>query len=168
MIRRGGVLLEAMVALALFVGAALAILRATSQASVAVEKAAILQHAVDLATTRMAELEAGLISDADLRQGGGESRPEFGAFDPTFEERRLRVETVTRRTYFEGLTLVELSVVDSEQIAPDGGARTIFQMRQLVHLREQVLDTYEMDDMLEDLPREPTTQQSDLEEGPAP
>lgn len=167
MIRRGGVLLEAMVALALFVGAALAILQATSQARVAVEKAAILQRAVDMATTRMAEFEAGLVSEADLRDDFGGSRAEFGAFDPTPPENRLRIEAVTSRSYFDGLTLVELSVLDSEQAAPDGGARTIFQLRQLVHLREQVLDTYELDEMLEDLPQESPTRRSDLEEDPA-
>jgi hypothetical protein len=151
---RGGILLEAMIALALFVGAALAILRATSQAASAVEKASTLQHAVDIATTRLAELETGIVSLADLRAGLDESRPEFGAFDASAPSERLRVEARTERSIFAGLTLLELSVVDSEQVASDGGARSIFTIRKLVRLREEEVDAYEQDDLLENLPIE--------------
>ena len=44
----GGILLEVLVSMALFVGAALAILRATSQASDSIDRAAVLQRAEGL------------------------------------------------------------------------------------------------------------------------
>lgn len=155
MSRRGGLLLETMIALALFVGAALSILRATSQASTAVDRAATLQHAVDLATTRLTELETGIISVADLRAGLDEPRPEFGAFDSSAPSERLRVEARTERSIFAGLTLLELSVVDSDQVAVDGGARSVFTIRKLIRMREEEIDAYEQDDLLEDLPIDP-------------
>jgi hypothetical protein len=155
MTRRGGVLLEVLLALTLFVGGALAVLRATSQARRSVVEAGTLQRAVDLATTRMAELEAGLISDADLREGGGMPRPEFGAFEAAPATNRLRIEVATRRSPYAGLTLVELDVLDPDQIAVDGGARVVFSLRKLVQLRDQPVDEYELDDMLEGLPDRP-------------
>ena len=59
-----------------------------------------------------------------------------------------------RRSPYDGLTLVELRVLDSEQIAFDGGARIIYTLRQLVSLRDSGSETYELDQMLEGLPRE--------------
>ena len=148
----GGILLEVLVSLALFVGASLAILRATGQASDSVDRAAILQQAVDLATTRMSELQIGLVSEGDLRSDAIQPRAEFGAFDFSPAEQRLRIEASTERTPWEGLTLVRLSVLDSEQIAADGGARTIFTLRRILRLREGAIDAYENDEILEDLP----------------
>ncbi len=151
--RSGGILLEVLISLALFIGAALAILRATSQASDSVDRAAILQRAVDLATTRMAELQVGLVTEADLRSEANEPRPEFGAFEFVEAEQRLRIEAVMERSPYEGLTLVELKVLDSERSAVDGGARTIFTLRQLVRLGDAEPDAYELDEMLEGLPQ---------------
>ncbi len=152
----GGILLEVLISLALFVGAALAILRATSQASDSIDRAAILQRAVDLATTRMSELEIGLVTEGDLRSDELQPRAEFGAFEFAPAERRLRIEASTERAPWEGLTLVELRVLDSEQIAVDGGARTIFTLRRLLRLREGAVDAYEFDEMMEGLPGEDT------------
>jgi hypothetical protein len=163
---RGGILLEAMIALALFVGAALTILRATSQAAAAVDKAATLQHAVDIATTRLAELETGIVSLADLQAGLDEPRPEFDVFDANTPSERLRVEARTERSIFAGLMLLELSVVDSEQAAFDGGARSIFTIRKLVRVREEEVDAYEQDDLLEDLPLGPNPIDEPEEESP--
>ena len=154
MTRRGGILLEVLVALTLFVGAALAILSATGQARRSVEQAGVLQRAVDLATSRMAELEAGLISDADLREGFTESRPEFGEFMPSEVPERLRIEVRTSRSPYDGLTLVELDVLDSEAFAVDGGARVLFTLKQLVRLRDRPVEEYELDEMLDDMPVE--------------
>lgn len=153
MTRSGGILLEVLISLALFVGAALAILRATSQAGDSVDRAATLQRAVDLATTRMAELQVGLVSEADLRSEADQPRPEFGAFEFAEAEQRLRIEAAMERTPYQGLTLVELKVLDSEQLAADGGARTIYTLRQLVRLGDSDADAYELDDMLEGLPQ---------------
>ena len=152
--RRGGILLEVLFAITLFVVAALAILKATGQASRSVERAAVLQRAVDMATTRMAELEAGLISLADLRSIDDFVRPEFGAFNDAPAENRLRIEASTDRSAHGGLSLVELKVLDAEEVAVDGGARIVFTLRQLVRLREGAIDSYESDDLFEDLPDE--------------
>ena len=152
MTRRGGILLETLLAITLFVVAALAVLQATSQANRAVERAAVLQRAVDLATTRMAELEIGLLGIGDLRSLDDLPRPEFGAFDDGPAEERLRIEASTERSPHAGLTLVELTVLDSEDPATDGGARAVFVLRKLVRLRDGVVDAYESDDLLEGLP----------------
>lgn len=160
--RHGGILLEVLVSLALFVGAALAILRATSQAANSIDRAAILQRAVDLATSRMAELESGLIGEGDLRNDLDEPRPEFGAFLDEPAERRLRVESSTERTPWDGLSLVELRVLDAEQVAPDGGARVLFTLRRIVRLREGAAEAYESDEMLLDLPE---TDPATMEDG---
>jgi len=149
---RGGILLEAMIAMALFVGAALTILRASSQASMAVEEASKLQSAVDLATTRLTELEVGLISLTDLRSGRFESRPEFGDLDQGDSSDPLLIEARTERTAFEGLVLLELHVLDSEREASDGGARRIYSIRKLVRLSEEDVEAYEQDELLDDLP----------------
>jgi len=152
MTRRGGILLETLLSITLFVVAALAILQATRQANRSVERAAVLQRAVDLATTRMAELEVGLITIGDLRSLDDLPRPEFGAFVDAPAEDRLRIEASTERSPHDGLTLVELTVLDAEDPAIDGGARTVFVLRQLIRLREGVVDAYESDDLLEGLP----------------
>ena len=155
--RRGGILLEVLFAITLFVVAALAILQATGQAARSVDRAAVLQRAVDMATTRMAELEVGLISVGDLRSMDDFVRPEFGAFDDGPAETRLRIEASTERSPHDGLTLVELKVLDAEEPAADGGARIVFTLRQLVRLREGPTEVYESDDMLEGLPDDGST-----------
>lgn len=155
--RRGGILLEVLFAITLFVVAALAILQATGQAARSVDRAATLQRAVDMATTRMAELEVGLISVADLRSIDDFVRPEFGAFDDAPAENRLRIEASTERSPHDGLTLVELKVLDAEEPAADGGARIVFTLRQLLRLREGPTEVYESDDMLEGLPDDGST-----------
>jgi len=161
--RHGGILLEMMIALALFVGAALFILRATSQARMAVDRAVTQQRAVDLATTRLAELETGLITLSDLRSGFEDSRPEFGSFDSTMPVQRLRLESRTERSAFPGLTLLKIDVLDAEQVAADGGARTVFTIRKLIRISEDDIDAYEQDELLDDLPEEESSF-SDLEE----
>src|SRR5262245_36044128 len=66
-VSRGGVLFEVMLSVALFAGAAAFTLAATRSVSITLERSQKQQQAVDLARTRLAELEAGLITLGDLR-----------------------------------------------------------------------------------------------------
>lgn len=150
----GGVLLEVLVAIAIFVAAALSILEISRQAQRSLDRAAMLDRAADLAATSMAELQLGLVTLADLRAGTETSRPEFGAFVEDLALPRLRVEASTERSPYAGLTELELRVFDSEHAAPDGSARVLFTLRQLLVLHEDAEGEllYEEDDLLEGLP----------------
>lgn len=63
---RGGVLVEAIFALAIFVGAALTILSSMSQAVAAFKRARDAEQAADLARSALAMLEAGLATPETL------------------------------------------------------------------------------------------------------
>ena len=68
--RRAAVLLEVLVSLALFVGAASFVLTALHTSLSGLARAEEESFAVDLARSRLAELELGLVSMADLRDEG--------------------------------------------------------------------------------------------------
>jgi Tfp pilus assembly protein PilV len=65
-VRRGALLLEAMLALALFVSAGLAILALVRQSMAAFEHTAQAQQAVNIARSAMARIEAGIDEPATL------------------------------------------------------------------------------------------------------
>lgn len=106
MSRRGGVLLEVMLALALFVTAGSLVLSIFADGSRAVARAESLGHAVDAARSVLAEVEAGIRSAGDLR-GPIEDLP------PPWTE--LRVEASSQRSDFPGLVEVEVRVFDRER-----------------------------------------------------
>jgi hypothetical protein len=142
---RGGVLLEVMLALALFTGAALYTLRALSTVHEGLDRASRMQQAADIAASKLAELEAGLINTADLR----ETMRSIGSIE--LEERwadRWLVELRTQRTEHAGLSLVEITVRETA----GGGSPASFTLRQLLRLREGETDEYEQDDLLRGLP----------------
>lgn len=64
--RRGSVLLEAVVALAIFVGASLAVMACVDRATTALQRARGLQRAADLARTAMSQIETGLATPGGL------------------------------------------------------------------------------------------------------
>ncbi|MCH7961391.1 MAG: hypothetical protein IIC49_03555 [Planctomycetes bacterium] len=79
--RRGGILLEVMLALALLVMGSMAILSAMSQSIHSLEATRLKQQAADLARSAMARIEAGIATPETL-QGpvpAWESDPESGA-----------------------------------------------------------------------------------------
>ncbi len=162
--RAGGVLLEVLLSIALFVGAAgfsLGVLRSVLDA---IDRSGRQAMAVDLARAKMAELEAGLTTIAELREAsdgldrvgsiesfGGED--EFSA--PTGEARWI-VDVDTTRSEFTGLSLVELTVSEeTEQFADEDAVVVSYTLRQLMQLREDEEEEYEADDLMRGLPTEP-------------
>ena len=111
--------------------------------------------AIDLARSKLAELEAGLISVQDLRgewSGGVGSRQDDVELDGVASGPHWEIDAVTTRTEYPGLSLIELTITE---IPPDGGVEShdvSFTLRQLVALREQDPEMYEADEMLEGCP----------------
>lgn len=122
--RVGGVLFEVMLSLALFAGAATFTLGAVRSVFATLERSALQQEAVDVARSRIAELEAGLISLTSLRDGN--------AGDASHEApQRWLLDAKTSRTQYPNLTLVELTVSQNSQ---DSAAVRVT-LRQLIELR---------------------------------
>lgn len=106
--RRGAVLLELLVALAVFIVAATTLLAAFGSVAESDARDSTMALAVDLARSRMSEIEAGLISPEDLRpdSGRGEAVDGSGA---------LLAEAVIARSGFPGLSLVEIRVYEGTE-----------------------------------------------------
>src|SRR5512145_1515697 len=123
--RRGGILFEVMLAVALFGGAAAFTLGAVRSVLTTLDRTRRQQEAVDLARTKLAELEAGFISLAELSADSIEG---------------WALESKSNRSEFANLTLVELTVREQ---APHGQApeqAVSFTLRQLVALRPDEAD----------------------------
>lgn len=128
--RRGGILLETLIAVAVFTAAAALLLRTSTEAIAALDVAERRSMAVDLARSAIARLEAGAVNLTDLR--AGRVTPEGEA--PALEETLFRVQVATRRSAFTGLTVVEVAVHDREASAD---AAPLAMLRQLVELRRE-------------------------------
>lgn len=124
MTRRGAMLFELLVAIAIFALAATLLLSTLSDVIVANGRDATTARAVDLARTRLSELEAGLIAPEDLRAESGRRADDAGRG----AREELVVDAVISRSDYPGLSLVELRVFDGVQDAPR------FVLRQLVSL----------------------------------
>lgn len=152
---RGAILLETLVALALFVGAASFTLAALTSVTSRLERARRDTAALDLAQSKLAELEAGLVDLADLRDGEAALRTvgsvEFDESGPLGLQWTLDLET--RRTEFTGLVHVRITVreagASNEETAGTGTVES------LVRLSEVDEEFYEEDDLLDDLPDDP-------------
>lgn len=155
--RRGGILFEVVVSLALFGAAAAFTLGAVRSVFHSLRTSQLQQQAIDLARSKMAELEAGLITLADLRgQSGGSG---IGSFDTLDREvagggsaagqapLRWAFELKTHRTEFTGLSLIELTVREDRPAQDDPAATppVQFTLRQLVALREVDAESYHSD-----------------------
>jgi hypothetical protein len=152
-------LLEVMLALALFVGAASFCLAATRSLFGAMERIDRQQRLVDLARSKLAELEAGQITLGELRgewAGDIGSRLEDDDLEAEVTGPIWEIEVETTRSEFRGLSLVELTVREiTEEAGLDGegdGVAASFTLRQLMALREADAEAYEADEMLEGLP----------------
>lgn len=141
--RRSAVLLELMLAMALFVGAAVFALGSARSVLISIEHNHKRLEAVDLLRSRLAELEAGIISLADLR--AGESVPSTVDLATSWA-----YELRTQRTAYTSLTLVELTIRErhntQRQTAETGGLE--FTLRQLIPLQPgDDPDDYESEDI---------------------
>lgn len=115
--RRGSVLLEILLSIALFAGAAVFTLMALRNALAGTQRAAVRMRAVDLAASRMAELERGIEVEADEE-----------ASDPD----GLRVAVETEASGFPGLVLATVRVLGPAGEGVSGEEREVFALRQLV------------------------------------
>lgn len=145
--RRGGILFEVVLAVALFAGAAAFTLAAVRSVFTGLDQTKRQQEAVDLARSKLAELEAGLINLADLR--GGTTTAAASSSDPgRVRAREWTFDIKTSRTRFTDLSLVELTV---RQAAPGELNPATCTLRQLMTLRETDAEPYELDELIEGL-----------------
>jgi hypothetical protein len=144
----GGVLLEVVIALTLFIGAASLTLAAARSVFTSLDQMRRRQEAVDLARSKLAELQAGLITLADLR---GERADAVGSTRSTNFNRMSNdggraaatgwiLDARTSRTVFTGLSLIELTV--REDVSPEAPQAVSFTLRQLMPLRESAAQEY--------------------------
>lgn len=152
--RRGAVMLEVLLSVALFVGAAAFCLGATRSMMTALDRADRRHRALDIARSKLAELEAGLIALQDLRgqwDGGvGSHQAEVDFEQADVQQTAWTLDVETSLTEFRGLTLVALTVAQAGT-ADDAVSVTL---RRLMTLRDTGVEEYEADDLLEGLPLE--------------
>jgi hypothetical protein len=155
--RRGAVLFETLVATAVFVGVGTFSLSAIHASIQALERAHERQQALDIARSKISELDCGLTTLTQLR---GDVIESVGSFESMIEDDQAATaappgwefDVNTVRTEFTGLTLVELTVYPAGR---DGAAAAVT-LRQLVRLRGEDAEEYAQDPLLEGL---------DVEEG---
>lgn len=137
MSRRGAILFELLVSIAIFIAAAAITLRAVSNGYESLRRAHQRQLAVDLARSKLAELEAGIIS---LTQLQSDFITTIGSIDLTESASDLpreddltqwRYEVDTIPTEYADLTLIEVRIYTPDDV--DGLRPTV--LRQLISLR---------------------------------
>ncbi len=152
---RGAILLEVMLALGLFVVSAAFCLGVTRSLFAALDRADRRQLAVDLARSRLAELEAGMVNLQELRgewAGGVGSHPDDVDIEGAAPSTSWEIEVTTSPSEYRGLSLIELTVTEVQPGAVAGSDdRVRYTLRQLIALREQDPEGYQVDEMLEGL-----------------
>lgn len=157
--RRGALLLEVLISIALFAGTAAFTLGAANSVFDALDRAKREQEAIDIARSKMAELQTGMISVRDLRsQWSGDigSYQPDADFDSLASSLRWMIEVQTSPTEFTGLSLVELTVSELEEQFPDQAGRAVisFTLRQLLPLSQEDAEEYQEDEILQGLPED--------------
>ena len=146
--RRGALLLEVLISIVIFVGAAGFCIRATTDALNAMDRDDRQLAAADLARTAMSLLVMGQLSLADIREGV--VRGDDVDDDQLLTRGRWRFDIATRPSSHPPLTLLTLTVTeDTTDLDP-----VQFTLRELVELRETADEVWQDDDLLRDLPRE--------------
>lgn len=154
---RGGILLEVLLAIAIFAATAGVVLGMISDALAALSRSQERAAAVDIARSALARLEAGLLNITDLRagrvmsrldesaDGGSSAEADIGAErDDDAARAGLAVDVSTRRADWSGLSLVELRV---RRIDADPDSAPLCTLRQLVRLREESDDSAPNDEL---------------------
>jgi type II secretory pathway pseudopilin PulG len=127
--RRGSLLLEMVIALAVLVGGALTVLGAMRQGVSNAQRAAERMRAMDIAASTLAQIEAGIATPTEL-DGPVPSFEQDGvaAFDdlapePTPWERRIE----TDRSSFGALTSITVTVYRADEVTrePESGAARV-------------------------------------------
>lgn len=154
---RGALLLEVLISIALFAGTAAFTLGAANSVFDALDRAKRELEAVDIARSKMAELQTGMISVRDLRsQWSGDigSYQPDADFDSLQSSLRWTIEVQTSPTEYTGLSLVELTVSELTLQTQEQGGRAVinFTLRQLMSLSAEDIEGYQEDELLEGLP----------------
>ena len=163
--RRGAILFEVLVAVALFAAVGVAVttsMRSARAGLIAVDRE---QQAADLARSLMSALEMGETNINELREGLPRTLGSNDAFAEELDEALDRgeagwsLDVRTIRSPHPDLTLVELTVRSippgSAPDSPDAAAvseAVSFTLSQLLQLRETDPEAFEQDDILDDLP----------------
>jgi len=133
-LKRGAILLECILSLAILVGAGLAVLALIDRASGALAASRDAESAADLARSAMSKLEAGLGSVQTLAGPVEPWRDERdGTFDDALpEESPWSIAIDVEPAEFPGLTLV---TVTAEKTDPLGRTLAVYALRQFVRLQ---------------------------------
>jgi hypothetical protein len=136
---RGAILLETMLALSIFIGAAVSIYTLVDGSLTSLQRAHMAEQAADLARSAMARIEAGLESPRSLHGPATSwkqqaiARGDIGpaAFDEDATPTPWELQIDTEPSQFEGLTVLSIT---ASRTAPDGHALASYTLRQLVRL----------------------------------
>lgn len=159
--RRGSILLEVLLSIALFVGAGAYCLASTRSVLDALDRTQREARALDLARSKLAELQAGLTSITQLEAPWS---GEVGSYQPDALEQLdidlpWTIDVESAATEFGDLSLVTMTVAEN---AGEGAAPISVTLRALVLLRDVEPQDVEADDLLDDLPP------PEVEEGASP
>ncbi|HWB19329.1 MAG TPA: hypothetical protein VG711_03440 [Phycisphaerales bacterium] len=99
--RRGVVLFEVLVSLAIFAGAAMYVLTTIQGSLQSLDRDRQMLRAMDAARSRMSTLESGAVTLSDLREGSTETADGW------------TIDVRTNRTEYSGLLLVEVHVSET-------------------------------------------------------
>lgn len=133
MIRRGALLIEGMVAVAVFVAAGLAILAAMRSAAHEARRERDLLRAMDLARSAMSSMEAGLATPEQLDGPVPKWSEDSAGFDDALPEPSgwsIQIDTAT--SSFDGLAMITVRV--SRTVGRSGEAIEVYTLHQLVRL----------------------------------
>lgn len=136
--RRGAILFELLVSIVIFIAAAAITLRAVSNGYENLRRAHQRQLAVDLARSKLAELEAGLISITQMQSDfittvGSLDLLESASDIPRDDDlTQWRYEVDSGPSSYSDLTLVEVRIYTPDDV--DGERPTV--LRQLIRLRD--------------------------------
>ncbi len=149
--RRGSVLLEVLVAIAILVGSGTAIMAAADRGERLLRTSRDHAQAADLARSVLSAMEAGLVTPqnapAAVRSGPAGAAwlsldPDAGLPETPSGEGRWRVEVESEPTEWAGLARVSVRVFDGRAASRDGAAeRPVYTVAQLVRLTPAGEDT---------------------------
>lgn len=159
---RGGILFEVIIAISLFVMAAITMLGSMSRAAAAVQRTRDEERAADLARSAVAMMEAGLASPesldgpvsaakAALGLAAGDDSLDAGAGMIASGPTEWELEIATEPTSWDGLTRVSVKAI--KRAAGGGREKASYTLYQLVRLSELAQDKAgEADDLGGTLP----------------
>ncbi|RLS96729.1 MAG: hypothetical protein DWI12_01475 [Planctomycetota bacterium] len=119
--RRGGILLELLLAIAMFAGAATFTMSALRSALDGVRRAELRARACDLAASKLAQLDAGLVSASELRgsaDGGSGGAGSASSDTPLAAADDLSVEVVLLPSASVSLARARATVYDNSGAEP--------------------------------------------------